>query len=47
MIDSGLHWVFIAMLVVAILQLIVSRWMPAHLASRTLSKTEMAEAMVG
>jgi MFS family permease len=47
MIDSGLHWVFIAMLAVAILQLIISRWMPKHQVSRTLSKTEMAEAMVG
>jgi MFS family permease len=47
MIDSGLHWVFIAMLAVAILQLIVSRWMPAHQAAHKLSKAEMAEAMVG
>jgi MFS family permease len=47
MIDSGLHWVFISMLAVAVLQLFVSRWMPAHQKSVGLSKVEMAEAMVG
>jgi len=47
MIDGGLHWVFIAMLAVAILQLVVSRWLPKHEAARELSKAEMAEAMVG
>jgi MFS family permease len=47
MIDSGLHWVFVAMLAVALLQLIVSRWMPVHQVSHTFSKAEMAEAMVG
>jgi MFS family permease len=46
-IDGGLHWVFIAMLVVAILQLIVSRWMPLHKVDHKPSRTEMAEAMVG
>jgi hypothetical protein len=35
------------MLAVSILQLMVSRWMPAHQAPRKLSKVEMAEAMVG
>jgi len=47
MIDSGLHWVFISMLAVAVLQLFVSRWMPAHQKAVGLSKVEMAEAMVG
>jgi MFS family permease len=47
MIDGGLHWVFITMLAVAILQLIVSRWMPVHEANHKLSKAEMAEAIVG
>ena len=47
MIGGGLHWVFIAMLLVAILQLIVSRWMPVHHAPHKLSKAEVAEAMVG
>jgi len=47
MIDGGLHWVFIAMLAVAIFQLIVSRWMPVHKADHTLSKVEIAEAMTG
>jgi MFS family permease len=47
MIAGGLHWVFIAMLSVAILQLIVSRWLPMHEEPRELSKVEMAEAMVG
>jgi hypothetical protein len=46
MIDSGLHWVFISMLAVAVLQLFVSRWMPAHQKAVGLSKVEMAEAMV-
>jgi MFS family permease len=47
MIDGGLHWVFIGMLAVAILQLIVSRWMPTHKVDRAPTKAEMAEAMVG
>ena len=47
MIESGLHWVFIGMLGVAILQLIVSRWMPLHSVDHVPSKSEMAEAMVG
>jgi MFS family permease len=47
MIDGGLHWVFIGMLAVAILQLIVSRWMPTHRVDRAPTKAEMAEAMVG
>jgi MFS family permease len=47
MIGGGLHWVFIGMLGAAILQLIVSRWMPAHRADHAPSKAEMAEAMVG
>ncbi len=47
MIDGGLHWVFIGMLGVAILQLIVSRWMPRHRVDHVPSKAEMAEAMVG
>jgi MFS family permease len=46
-IDGGLHWVFIAMLLVAILQLVVSRWMPLHKVAHQPSRTEMAEAMVG
>jgi MFS family permease len=46
-IDGGLHWVFIGMLAVAIFQLIASRWMPVHKAQHSLSRTEMAEAMVG
>jgi MFS family permease len=46
-IDGGLHWVFIGMLAVAILQLIASRWMPVHKAEHVLSKAELAEAMVG
>ncbi|MGD0465033.1 MAG: MDR family MFS transporter [Tepidisphaeraceae bacterium] len=47
MIDGGLHWVFIGMLGVAILQLVVSRWMPRHRVDRAPTKAEMAEAMVG
>jgi hypothetical protein len=47
MIDGGLHWVFIGMLAVAILQLIVSRWMPTRKVDRAPTKAEMAEAMVG
>ncbi len=48
MIDAGLHWVFIGMLCVAILQLVVSRWMPVHeVRPDTFKKSEIAEAMVG
>lgn len=48
MIDGGLHWVFISMLAVAILQLVVTRWMPMHEETgRTFNKSEIAEAMVG
>jgi MFS family permease len=47
MIDAGLHWVFIGMLGVAIVQLIVSRWMPLHKVDHIPSKAEMAEALVG
>jgi MFS family permease len=48
MIDAGLHWVFIGMLCVAILQLVISRWMPKHEARpEKLKKSEIAEAMVG
>jgi hypothetical protein len=46
-IDGGLHWVFIGMLGVAILQLTVARWMPVHEAQHAPSRAEMAEAMVG
>ncbi|MGA2440721.1 MAG: MFS transporter [Tepidisphaeraceae bacterium] len=46
-IDGGLHWVFMGMVGVAILQLIASRWMPVHKAEHVLSKAELAEAMVG
>ncbi len=47
MIDGGLHWVFVSMLGVGIVQLIVSRWMPALKVERTPTRSEMAEAMVG
>jgi MFS family permease len=47
MIGDGLHWVFIGMLAVAILQLIVSRWMPTRKVDRVPTRTEIAEAMVG
>jgi MFS family permease len=48
MIDAGLHWVFIGMLSVAILQLVISRWMPVHEEpTHTFNKAEMAEAIVG
>src|ERR1700722_14779707 len=47
MIDGGLHWVFIGMLAVAILQLLVSRWMLRHKIDRAPTRSEMAEAMVG
>jgi MFS family permease len=46
-IASGLHWVFIAMLAVAILQLLVSRWMPIHNPDHKLSNVEIAEAIAG
>ena len=46
-IDGGLHWVFIGMLAVAVLQLLVARMMPVHKAQHPLSRTQMAEAMVG
>ena len=46
-IDSGLHYVFIAMLGVSILQFIVARWMPVNQAAQALSAREAAEALVG
>jgi MFS family permease len=47
MIDAGLHWVFVGMLGVAIVMLVVSRWMPGGKTQEAPSKVEMAEAMVG
>jgi MFS family permease len=46
-IDSGLHYVFIGMLVVSIFQFIVSRWMPVNQASQAITTRQAAEAMVG
>jgi MFS family permease len=46
-IDAGLHWVFVGMLAVAIVMLMVSRWMPAGKTEHVPNKVEMAEAMVG
>lgn len=47
MIDSGLHWVFIGMLAVAIVQLMISRLMINQKTEHAPSRVEMAEAMVG
>jgi MFS family permease len=47
MIDAGLHWVFIGMLVVAVVLFVVSRWMPSLKSDHAPSHAEMAEAMVG
>jgi MFS family permease len=46
-IDSGLHYVFIGMLAVSILQFIVSRWMPEDQAAQAIGAREAAEALVG
>lgn len=44
-IGRGLHWVFVGMLAVAIVQACVSRWMPRRKAEHAPSKVELAEAM--
>jgi len=46
-IAGGLHWVFLAMLAVAVLQVIVSRRMPRRKADHPITSVEMAEAIGG
>jgi len=46
-IAGGLHWVFLAMLCVAVLQVLVSRQMPRRKADHAITATEMAEAIAG
>jgi MFS family permease len=46
-IDAGLHWVFVGMLAVALVMLVISRWMPVGRTEHVPNKVEMAEAIVG
>ncbi len=47
MIGGGLHWVFAVMLAVAVVQVIVTAWMPVRKADITVTPLEAAEAAVG
>jgi MFS family permease len=46
-IAGGLHWVFLAMLCVAVLQVVIARLMPRRKADHRIGTIEMAEAMGG
>ena len=46
-IASGLNWVFVAMLVIAVIQIFITALMPGRSTSLHISKLEMAEALGG
>jgi EmrB/QacA subfamily drug resistance transporter len=46
-IASSLHWVFLSMLGIAIVQVIITRWMPKRTGPMAISRLEATEAVVG